>query len=130
LGVYLGGVHMIEREQIITRLCTLGYAATENDNPLIDYLIDSVYQSVLNETNCDEMPEGLKFVAIDMVCGQMLTSKLANNQIDVEQAVTSIREGDTSVSYADGGDPKEFLKTYYSNLIHNKQLYKYRKLVW
>lgn len=121
---------MIEREEVITRLCTLGYAATENDNPLIDYLIDSVYQSVLNETNCDEMPEGLKFVAIDMVCGQILTSKLANNQIDVEQVVTSIREGDTSVSYANGGDPKEFLKTYYSNLIHNKQLYKYRKLVW
>lgn len=121
---------MVEREQIITRLATLGYVANESDYPLIDYLIDSVYQTILNETNCDNMPDGLKFVAIDMICGQILNSKLANNQLDIDQAISSIREGDTSVSYAVGTDPKEFLKNYYTSLMHSRELVKYRKLVW
>lgn len=118
---------MIERTDIISRLATLGYEATEQDNALIEYLIKSVYQSILNECNIDEVPEGLRYVAIDMICGHILKSKLANDSIDVEKAVQSIREGDTSVTYT---DPKQFLSNYYDSLIHNKELVKYRRLVW
>lgn len=121
---------VIEKEEIAIRLATLGYNATTLDDGLIDYLIQSVYQSILNECNVEEVPEGLKFVAIDMICGHILVNKLANGAIDIEKAVQSISEGDTSVTYASGLDPKQFLLDYYNGLIHNKELVKYRRLVW
>lgn len=122
---------IIEKEEVIKRLASLGYEAVSEDDFLIDFLIQAVYQTLLNETNADEVPEGLRYVAINMVCGQLLNNKLAINKIDVEQAISSIREGDTSVSYSGGKDPKEFLAEYYQKLtMPISEIVKYRKLSW
>lgn len=121
---------MIERIDIIKRLSTLGYEATSEDDALIDYLIGAVYQSILNDCNINEVPKELKYVAIDMVCGHILQNKLAMGSIDVEKAIKSIKEGDTTVTYADGSDPKSYLSRYYGNLIRNKKLVRFRRLEW
>lgn len=122
---------MIEKEEVIKRLSSLGYEVVEEDDFLIDFLIQSVYQTLLNETNTDEIPDGLRYVAINMICGKLLINKLATDKIEIEKAISSIREGDTSVTYSVGSDPKQFLNDYYQKLTTPiSEIVKYRRLSW
>ena len=122
---------MIDREKIIKRLASLGYEAIEEDDFLIGFLIESTYQTILNQTNQESIPDELENIAVDMVCGKLLHGKLSMNKIDIEKAVASIREGDTSISYVNTSDPQAFLNDFYKNMmLPIRDLIKFRKLVW
>jgi hypothetical protein len=90
-------------EDVISRLAAFGYAVTDADMWLINFIIGKVAETIKNECNVDEVPDGLRYVAVDMVCGEFLLAKQGSGQelgIDVEAAVKQIKEGDTQITYA------------------------------
>jgi len=91
------------RDKVIERLGFLGYTVTDADWPLLDCLIDKVAQTIRNECNVEDIPDGLLHVAVDMVCGEFLLLKQATGQLeglDIASAVASIKQGDTTVAFA------------------------------
>ena len=90
-------------EQILLRLDSFNYVVTQEDTWMLGYSVRGIEQTIKNECNLDEIPEELHFAAIDMVCADFLTAKHETGQLeistlDLSGAVTSIKEGDTSVN--------------------------------
>lgn len=122
---------MIEVEDIKKRLKTLGYTATVDDDAFISFVLEKTYERVKNFINQNEIPEALKYEIIDDVCSNFMLCKLNTGSVNVEQAVQSIREGDTTVTFANGSDKTSWLKTYLTSLALDKsQLIRYRVMVW
>lgn len=85
---------------IIGRLRQLGFSG---DIEHLDFLIAKAKQTILNMTNQCEVPRELRFVLIDMVVGEFLSIKKAQGNLedfDVEAALKTVKQGDTSVTYA------------------------------
>jgi hypothetical protein len=122
-------------EDVVKRLASLGYTVDETaDAWVIDFCIDKVTNTILNDCNIDAIPDGLYQIAIDMVCGEFLFAKKGSGQLDnfnVEAAVKSIKEGDTQVTYAIS-DTSITLDGLIDWLRTNgqAQFVTYRRLVW
>ena len=128
-------------------------------NPLpsvdqLQMLIEEVELSILNYCNIAEVPEALKFVWANMVVDYWsylceLATSNASSESETEPGssstatmVTSIRAGDTQISFA--ADPKSSSSnTSYSGNAHtmsgvldsivlnyNDSLNKFRRIVW
>jgi hypothetical protein len=136
----------ITADQIRLRLGQLGYicadsadeAAVAAEEGLLDYLIERAGQEILDYTHLDEVPAGLQYAWVDLVCGSFLGEKKAGGGnvpgFDVETAAKRITEGDTTVEYALGsGDltPEARLDALIRDLtdIHWR-LNPYRRLSW
>ena len=119
---------------VVSRLGSLGYTATDEDGWAINFLISKAAESIKSGCNTADVPEGLRYVAADMVCGELLQMKKAAGRLegyDAGAAVRQISEGDTSVTYAvpDGAVTIDSLIAYLIN--HGKpQLASYRRLTW
>lgn len=90
-------------EDVTSRLAALGYTVTDADTWLLTFIVGKVEETIKNECNIDEVPDGLHYVEVDMVCGEFLLAKQGSGQelgIDVEAAVKQIKEGDTQITYA------------------------------
>jgi len=90
---------------IVKRLKSLGYIVVPADKWVIRFLIEKVTNAIKNDCNVDAIPEGLRQIAVDMVCGEFLQMKngsgqLVDTSINTEAAIKQIREGDTSITYA------------------------------
>ena len=93
---------MITLEKIKERLSYLGYTAVAADDGMITFIQNTVENSVKLTLNVIEIPEDVENIIIDKICGEFLVNKKSTGQnigIDVDQAVTSIQEGDTNVSF-------------------------------
>ena len=91
------------RDDVIERLKSLGYTVTDADGFGLVFVIDKVTNTIKNECNVSEIPEGLYHIAVDMVCGEFLLVKKKSGQLadfDAENAIKQIRAGDTSITYA------------------------------
>ena len=128
-------------------------------NPLpsadqLQMLVEEVELSILNYCNIAEVPEALKFVWANMVVDYWrylceLATSNASSESEIEPGssstatmVTSIREGDTQISFA--ADPKSSSSnTSYAGNAHtmsgvldsivlnyNDSLNKFRRIVW
>lgn len=116
---------------IKTRLETLGYVAKPEDDAFIAFVLEKTNERIKIFTNQSAIPDELKFEIVDAVCGEIMLAKLANGGLDVERAVQSISEGDTSVTFANGSDSASILKRYYEGLgLDNTKLVKFRVMVW
>ena len=108
-------------EEIKERLTSLGYSATDVDNVSIKFLIDKVEQHILHWCNIDDVPECLKYVVIERVCGEFLLDKASFNQLDESLVATMIRstkEGDTEVNYQVGATtPLDILRSQCKTMI-------------
>ena len=97
------------KEAVYSRLGTLGYTPTNEDDVSIEYLIEKVDNAIKLDTNYVEFPVELLQMAIDMVCGEFLQTKYALGQLtdfDFSGSVKKITEGDTTVEYAYGSGSK------------------------
>ncbi|MEC1716611.1 head-tail connector protein [Schinkia azotoformans] len=98
------------------------------DNALQVY-IDEVGQSIKTYCNRSDIPSELTFVhanmVVDLIKGDEKKAAPGDNQV-----VTSIKEGDTQVSY--GGMNMTLGETVVEDILHNykKQLNKFRKMRW
>lgn len=118
-------------DKIKQRLATLGYTVTNDDNDFIEFVLGKIEHRVLIFTNLSVVPDKLEYEIIDAVVSEFMLSKLATNGLDIERAVQSITEGDTSVTFANGSDTTSILKRYYESFaLDNAKLVKFRVLTW
>lgn len=123
----------------VTLLDSLGVAGA-GDDPFLPYLINSVTERVKNETNQQEIPEGLHWVSVELVVGEYLTFKknagqLDMNGLDFEAAVKQIQEGDTNTVFAVGDGsttPEQRLDALINYLVNGRthEFIRYRRIVW
>lgn len=119
------------KEDIINRLATLGYTFVEADDVLIAFVTDKVTNHICNNCNLSEIPLGLKEKAIDMICGEILKVKYSLGLLDIESAVSSIKEGDTQINFSSGNTPEETYLNYINTLASDTiDFARYRKINW
>ena len=127
------------KKQCAELLNQLGVDVTCQDL-LLDFILQNVTAHILNITNQTSIPEQLIPTAIYQVVGEYLKLKKDSGnvdsfQINFDAAVSSISEGDTSVSFATGNGnltPEQRLDNLIQYLLGSKEddLYCYRKLKW
>lgn len=121
------------KEKVIELLSCFGITDATSD-PLVDFAINLVEDTIKNKTNQNTIPEELQTVELYMIAGQYLMLKKSAGQLEdsgfqIEQAEKSIQEGDTSISFADETMTAEYLINYLMTYGQD-QLNRYRKLVW
>ena len=121
------------KEKVIELLSLFGVTDAASD-PLIDFAIKLVEDTIKNKINQEVIPEGLQTVELYMIAGQYLMLKKSAGQLEdsgfqIEQAEKSIQEGDTSISFADETMTAEYLINFLMTYGQD-QLNRYRKLVW
>lgn len=128
-------------EVVVSRLAMLGYQATEQDKPAIDYLTGKCRVTLLASIHHKDVPDGLIYTLVDMVAGSFLQDKLAAGGLEIEGLdfstdAKSITEGDVSVTFAGASDSASspegrFLATL-DSMVHpsEKILGAFRRLKW
>lgn len=123
-------------EEIKNRLTSLGYSATNADDKSIKFQIEKVEQYILHWCNIDEVPDCLKYVVIERVCGEFLLEKASFNQLDetlVESLVKSTKIGDTEINYQVGATtPLDILRSQCKNMTSygKSELISHRRFPW
>lgn len=124
-------------EAVLERLESFGVTITEDDAFLITFSINATISTIKTTCNINELPEGLFFVAVDMVCGEYLDAmknmnKLNIKSLDLNGAVTQIKEGDTSVTFDASTTDEAKLSAFIHYLLYGRkgELVCYRKMKW
>lgn len=92
------------QELVKKRLESFGYIVAEGDESIISLCVSKVSAYILNEINGSEIPDGLITFAVDMICGEVLSTKRTFSPeslsgIDLSAAVKQISAGDTTISF-------------------------------
>ena len=122
--------------EIKERLTSLGYTATDADNKSIKFLFEKVEENIKHWCNIDEVPECLKYVVIERVCGEFLFEKASFNQLDdtlVNSLVKSTKIGDTEINYQVGATtPLDILRSQCKNMTSygKTELIAHRRVSW
>ena len=96
---------MVVRDDVIKRLNHLGYTATEADYDHIDFELEKTIDYVMNYCNITTIPEILNLRIVNRVCSDFLYYKKncgSLNGFDYDAVIKSIKEGDTTITYAVG----------------------------
>lgn len=128
---------MLNVVDVMSRLRTFGYDAIDEDLLLADYTCRKVEQQICNYCNLtlDEIPEALLFDATDAVCAEILKMKLVRGELPnldkVLKSVSTIKEGDTQISYGGADTYAELLTGMLDGMrLTPLQLNKFRRFVW
>lgn len=94
-------------ERVKTRLQSFGYVLQDGDEVILIFSIEKVTNTIKNDCNVSEIPDGLMNIAIDMAVGEFLTVKktFSPNDIaglDLDYAVKQLQEGDKNTVFATG----------------------------
>ena len=124
-------------ESVINRLISFGYPPKDVDLWELSFIMLDVENRIKNSCNTTSIPEGLNCVAVDMICGQFLmnrknSGRLELSNLDLSGAITSITEGDVSISF-DAGSTDEQRFNQLMNYLMTKgegEFVCYRKLKW
>lgn len=126
-------------ELVLKRLESLGYTIQDGDGWMIGFSVQKVENHIKNSCNTTSVPDGLKYTAVDMVCGEFLfalkqTGKL-NETFDLDAAVKQVQAGDTNVTFAigDGSNtPEQRLNNLLAYLMTKGEgdFVCYRKIKW
>lgn len=129
---------MVFNEDIIKRLKQLGYTVNEADYDQIDFELNKILNYTLNFCNIKVIPNVLDPRIIDRVCCDFLYYKKNSGNLDgfnYDAVVKSIKEGDTTITYAvgQGEDTPEnrfdsFVKTLERGF--DKWLTPHRRIRW
>ena len=120
---------------VLKRLETLGYECAEGDEFLTAFSIQKIENTIKNECNVTEIPDGLKYIAVDMICGEILLNKKQTNSLgdnfSIDSALKSIKLGDTTVQLDDESDESK-LNVLINHLINygTDEFICYRNLKW
>lgn len=127
---------------VLSRLETLGVDGISDDDSAIDFAIGRAKENLLNDIKHEEVPDGLRYTFINMVCGYYLHDLKAMGQISVDVLDLSsapakqIKEGEVQITFAGPSDgsltPEARFDQLVQSLIHPDPvlLAKYRKVVW
>ncbi len=122
------------------RIESFGYEFKNSDKVILDFAIQKVENTIKNECNVNEIPEGLINIAVDMAAGEFLLSKktFAPEDLagfDLSYAVKQIQTGDTNTVFAVGDGSltnEQRLDAFINHLLTygRKEFLCYRKLRW
>ena len=129
---------MITIENIIDRLKQLGYTVVETDYEQINFQLNYMIDYTLNYCNITEIPEIVEPRLIDRVCCDFLFYKKNSGTLDgfnYDTVIKSIKEGDTTVTYAVGSGedtPENRFDSFVKRLErgYDKWLVPHRRLRW
>ena len=129
---------MITIENIIDRLKQLGYTVVETDYEQINFHLNYMIDYTLNYCNITEIPEIVEPRLIDRVCCDFLFYKKNSGTLDgfnYDTVIKSIKEGDTTVTYAVGSGedtPENRFDSFVKRLErgYDKWLVPHRRLRW
>ena len=96
------------QEDVVERLKSFGCELEPGDQTALLFAVDKTVDTIRNECNVGEIPDGLRLIAVDIACGEFLLAKKRSGQLsgfDVENAVKQIKSGDTTVTYAIADGP-------------------------
>lgn len=131
---------MFNVDTVKERLKSFGYEVKESDEFSLTFCVEKVRNTIKNDTNQSEVPEGLEHIAVDMTVGEFLLAKktfapddLAN--FDLTYAVKQIQTGDTNTVFATGDSsltPEQRLTTFINYLLSygRAEFSAYRRLKW
>ena len=127
-------------EKVKNRLVSFGYTPKQEDEFSITFCVEKVRNTIKNETNCQDIPDGLEHIAVDMAVGEFLLGKKTFapddlSTIDLSVAVKDIKEGDTTISFGTGEStqtPEQRLTTYINYLLTygKAEFSSFRRLKW
>lgn len=94
-------------EKVKIRLQSFGYVFKDGDEVILSFSVEKVTNTIKNDCNVSEIPDGLMNIAIDMAAGEFLTVKktFSPNDIaglDLDYAVKQLQEGDKNTVFATG----------------------------
>lgn len=131
---------MFDVKSVIERLTEIGYEVKESDTFSLTFCVEKVTNTIKNETNLSEVPNGLSNIAVDMAVGEFLLGKktFAPDDIaglDLTGVVKDIKEGDTTISFGTGEStqtPEQRLTTYINYLLNygKAEFSSFRQLKW
>lgn len=96
---------MVTIDQVKRRLRHLGYEPTMEDNDHLEFELNKIQNYVKNYCNITEIPEIVDPRIIDRVCSDFLYFKKNSGSLagfNYEAVIKSIKEGDTTLTYAVG----------------------------
>lgn len=130
------------KDELVQRLQSLGFQYYDSDTHkfMLKFLTNKVENTIKNETNQNEVPEGLHHAFVDMVCGEFLWQLNGMKMLTTDEVlkvaetaiVTQIKVGDTSTSFDAKSSPQALFEALTTALMNDgrKEFVKYRKLVW
>lgn len=131
---------MYDVDAVKARLQSLGYEVKADDIAALTFCVENVRDTVKNEINWQDVPEGLEHIAIDMACGEFLNAKKTFapddiENLDLDQAVKQIQTGDTNTVFAvgDGSQTDEQRLTEFINYLLNygrSEFNSFRRIRW
>lgn len=128
----LGVFNMLDRIKDFIKF--LGYKIKNVDNSLIDYILGNESDRLKNDINQTEIPEKLEFLLIERVVSAFFNVKISTNSLgddfSFEEAVKSIKMGDTSYDFGDVSSQKDMFVNYINSLGKGSDYICYRKFKW
>lgn len=127
-------------DKVKERLGSFGYELKDGDDVIIAFSVQKVENTIKNDCNVPEIPDGLENIAIDMAVGEFLTAKKTFmpddiTGLDLDYAVKQIQTGDTNTVFATGeasSTPEQRLNAFLNYLLSygRDQFSCYRRLRW
>lgn len=131
---------MFDVETVKDRLASFGYEVKAGDEFALAFCVEKVRSTIKNETNLQDVPEGLEHVAVDMAAGEFLLSKKTFapkdlDGLDLDYAVKQIQTGDTNTVFAVGegsATPEQRLTGFINYLLSygRDEFNSFRRLRW
>lgn len=122
------------------RLDHFGYKVKADDESALAFCIEKVRNTIKNEINQKQIPEGLEHIAVDMAVGEFLLSKktFAPAELegfDFDYAVKQIQTGDTNTVFAVGEGsptPEQRLTSFINHLLSygKTEFNTFRRIRW
>lgn len=132
---------MFDVTTVTKRLKTFGYEVNaESDVFALAFCVEKVRNTIKNDTNQLDLPEGLELIAVDMAAGEFFLMKKTFapdflTSLDLDFAVKQIQTGDTNTVFAVGDGnmtPEQRLNTFINYLLTNgkAELSAFRRFRW
>ncbi len=131
---------MFEVDSVKERLKSFGYEVKAEDAFVLGFCVEKVHNTMKNDINCQDVPEGLEYIAVDMAAGEFLLSKKTFAPTDLEgfdldYAVKQIQIGDTNTVFATGEGsqtPEQRLSAFISYLLSygKSEFDSFRRIRW
>lgn len=129
---------MVTRTMVVERLKQLGYVPTVDDNETIDFELEKILNYVKNYCNITTIPDILDPRITERVCSDFLFYKKNSGSLhgfNYDTVIKSIKEGDTTLTYAVGqgeDTPENRFDSFVKHLERgfDKWITPHRRLRW
>ena len=111
-------------------LSAINFKFTDSDTWMLNFCIEKVTNTIKNECNISQIPDGLYYIAVQMIVGEFLMAKKNSGQtdgfesIDFSAVAKQIQEGDTNITFAVGDaslTPEQRIDTLIGFLLNNRK---------